>query len=128
MVSREKSRFVHEVHFPNAELRLNFRKEKEENLAWHSRRQASRRLVRPMSPVRQASRKLVRTLSAFFPAKRLFSHKETFPRPRRSGKLRLPLHRMEELCQQQSPKWLQEWCVITIKMKENLTQRIIWTR
>ena len=43
---------------------LNYSKQKEENLARHSRRLASRRLV-PMLQVRQASRKLVRTLSAF---------------------------------------------------------------
>ena len=47
----------------------------------------------------------------------------TIPRPRGSGKLFLPIHRMEELCQQRSPKWLQDWCVITIK-----TQRFVGTR
>ena len=58
----------------------NFRKQ-EDNLAWDSRRQASRILVR------LASRTLVRTPSAFLPAKRSFSHKEPFLRPRGSGKL-----------------------------------------
>ena len=85
MISRGKSRFVDEGHIRNAELRssaellnysLNFRKQKEENLVWHSRRQASRRLVRPMLQVRQGSRKLVRTLSPFLLAKRPFSHTE----------------------------------------------------
>ena len=52
-----------------------------------------------MFQVQLASRKLVRTLSAFLPAKRPFSHKEPFLRPRGSGKLFLPIHRMEELCQ-----------------------------
>ena len=65
---------------------------------------------------------------AFFPAKRLCSHKEPFLRLRGIGKLFLPIHRMEELCQQRSPKWLQDWCHITIKMKDNLTQRFIGTR
>ena len=106
---------------------LNFRKQKEENLASHSRRLASRRLVRSMCQVRLASRKLVRTLSAFLPAKRFFPHKEPYLRPTRSGKWFLPIHRMDKLCQQWSPKWLQDWCVITIKMKDNLT-RFIGTR
>ena len=104
---------------------LNFRKQKEENLAWHSRRLASRRLVRPMFQVRLAPRKVVRTPSVFFTAKRPRSHKEPFLRPKGSGKLFLPIHLMEERCQQLSPKWLQE---ITIKVKDNLTQRFIGTR
>ena len=67
------------------------------------------------------------TLSVL-PAKRACSHKEPFLRPKRSGKSFLPTHRMEELCRQRSPKWLRDWCVITIKMKDNLTQRCIGTR
>ena len=63
---------------------LNFRKQKEVNLAWQSRRLASWRLVR--------------TLSAFFPAKRACSHKEPFLRLKGSGKSFLPIHRMEQLC------------------------------
>ena len=51
----------------------------------------------------------MRTSSAFSPAKRPCSHKEPFPRPKGSGKLFLPTLRMEELCQQQSPTYLQEW-------------------
>ena len=84
MISRGKSRFVDEIHIPmpNSDpvqnYSLNFRKQEEENLAWHSRRLASRRLVRPMFQVRLASRKLVRTPSAFLLAKRPFSHKEPF--------------------------------------------------
>ena len=108
---------------------LNFRKQEEEvNLAWDSRRLASRRLVRPMFQVRPASRRLVRTPSAFLPAMRPFSHKEPFLRPRWSGQLFLPILRMEELCQLRSPKLLQEWCVITIKMNDNLTQHFTGTR
>ena len=75
-----------------------------------------------------ASSKFVRTLSSFFLVKRLCSHKEPFLRPRGSGKLLLPIHRMEELCQQRSPRWFQARCVITIKMKDNLTQRFIGSR
>ena len=45
---------------------LNFRKQKKENLAWHSRRQASRRLMRIMFQVRQASKRLVRIPSVIF--------------------------------------------------------------
>ena len=85
------------------------RKQKKANFAWRSRRLASRKLARPMLQVRLASRRLVRTLSAFFPAMRPCSHKEPFFRPRGSGKLFPPNHRMEEFCQQRSPKWLQDW-------------------
>ena len=81
---------------------LNFRRQ-EENLAWHSRRRASKRLVRPMFQVRLASRKLVRTPSAFLPAKRPFPHKEPFLRPKGSEQLFLPILRME-LCKHRSPK------------------------
>ena len=56
------------------------------------------------------------TLS-FLPAKRPCSHTEPFVRPKGSGKSFLPTHRTEELCQQRSPKWLRDWCVVTIKMK-----------
>ena len=97
---------------------LNFRKQKEDNLAWHSRRPASRRLVRSMLQVRLASRKLVQTPSALLPARRLFSHKEPFVRPNASGQLFLPILRVE-LCQQRSPKWLQDWCVITTKERQS---------
>ena len=62
---------------------LNSRKQKEEILAWHSRRLASRRPVRSMLQDRQASKRFARTLSAFFPAKRARSHKERFLRPRK---------------------------------------------
>ena len=55
---------------------LNIRNLKKENIAWQSRRLASRRLVRSMLQVQLASRKLVRTPSAFHPAKRLFTHKD----------------------------------------------------
>ena len=48
----------------------------------------------------------MRTPKAFLPAKRPFSHKEPFLRPKGSGKLLLPILRMEEVCQQRSPKWL----------------------
>ena len=67
------------------------------------------------------------TLSVL-PAKRPCSHTEPFVRPKGSGTSFLPTHRTEELCQQRSPKWLRDWCVVTIKMKENLTQRCIGTR
>ena len=77
---------------------LTFRKQKKENLARDSRRPASRRLVRPMFQVRLASWRLVRTPLAFLPAKRPFSHKEPFLRPRGSGQLFLPILRMEEPC------------------------------
>ena len=67
MISRGRSRFP----MPNSDqvqnYSLNFRQQEEENLAWHSRRLAPRRLVRPMLQVRLASRKLVRTLTAFSP-------------------------------------------------------------
>ena len=108
--------------------RGNFKNQKEESPAWHSQILACRRLVRPMLQVRLASRKLVRTLSAFLPARRPFSRIEPFLRTRGSGKLFSPILRMEELCQYRSPKWLQELCVITIKMMDNLTQRFIGTR
>ena len=57
-----------------------------------------------------------------------FSHKEPFLRPRGSGKLFPPILRMEELCHWRSPKWLQEWCVTTTKMNDNLTQHFTGTR
>ena len=58
---------------------LNFREQKEKNLAWDSRRLASRRLVRPMVQVTLATRRLVRTPSTFFPAKRPFFTQRTIP-------------------------------------------------
>ena len=61
MISRGRSRFVDEVHIPNPELRSNAELQKEENLAWLTRRLASRRPVRPMLQVKPASRRLVRT-------------------------------------------------------------------
>ena len=57
-----------------------------------------------------------------------FSHKDSLIRPRGSGKIYLSIHRVKELCQQSFPKWSQEWYVITIKMKYNVTQRCIETR
>ena len=99
-----KSMFPMPDSDPVQNYSLNFRKQKEEHLAWDSRRLATRRLVRPMCQVRLASRKPVRTPSAFLLAKRLFSHKEPFFRRRGSGKLFLPILRMEELCQLRSSK------------------------
>ena len=61
MISRGRSRFVDEVHIPNPELRSNAELQKEENLAWLTRRLASRRPERPMLQVKPASRRLVRT-------------------------------------------------------------------
>ena len=63
-----------------------------------------------------------------FLAKRLFSRKEPFTREKGSGRLFLPMIRIEELCQHRSPKWVQEWCVITIKMNDNLTAQCIGTQ
>ena len=73
---------------------LNFRNLREENFAWQSRHLATRNLVRSMLQVQLASRKLMRTPSAFLPARRLFTHKEPFLRPRGSGKLFLPVLRV----------------------------------
>ena len=70
MISTRKSRFVDEVHFPNAELRSSadsLTEFQQENLAYDSRRLASRRLVR--------------TPSAFLQAKRPVSRKEPFLPP-----------------------------------------------
>ena len=107
LISRWKSRFVDELHIPNAEFRPS--------AELLSKAEEKR--------TRLASRRLVRTLSAFLPAKRPCSHKEPFPRHKGSGKLFLPSHRMEELCQR-SPERLQEWCVITIKMKDNVSDSL----
>ena len=57
---------------------LNFREQEEENLAWHSRRPASRRLVGPKFQVRLASRRLVRTSSAS-PSQAFFFMQRTIP-------------------------------------------------
>ena len=97
---------------------LNFEKQKEENLAGDSRIPASRKLVRPMFQVILETRRLVCPPSAFLPAKRPVSRKEPFLPPRGSGKLFLPILRMEEPCQKRSPRWLQEWCVITTRQSE----------
>ena len=106
MISRGKSRFVDgEVHIPNAELRSS--------ADWDSRRQASRRLVRPMLQVRQASRRLVRTPSAFLPAKRpVIPANSSY-----GGALSIAVSKM-----------VQERCVITTKMNDNLTQNSLGTR
>ena len=79
-----------EVHIPNAELRPSaelLSEPQEMNLAWHSRRLASRRLVRPVSQVRLASRRLVRTPSAFFQAKRDCFPQRTIPTTERKWKV-----------------------------------------
>ena len=61
------------------------------------------------------------TLS-IFPSQASFYTKEPFLRPRGSGK---PILCMEELCQWRSPRWLQKWYVITIKMNDSLTHHFI---
>ena len=123
LISRGNSRFVDELHIPNPNsdtalnYSLNIRRQKIANIAWRSRRPASRELVRHMLQDRLASMRLG-----------LCSHMESFLRPKGSGKLFLPIHHMEELCQQRSSKWLQDWCAITIKMKDKVTQRFTGTR
>ena len=79
MISRGKSQFVDEVHIPNAELRSSA-----ELLTALHKAEGGESCLGP---------------SAFSPAKRLVSNKEPFLRPRGSGKLFLPILRMEELCQ-----------------------------
>ena len=106
---------------------LNFKNLKEENLAQDSRMPTTSRLVRAMFQVIQATRRrLVQTLSVSLPAKRPFFH--TKNQPRGSGRLFPPFLRMKELCQYKSPKWLQEWCVSTIKMNDHLMPHFIVTR
>ena len=107
---------------------LNFKNQKEERLAKNRPILASRRLVQSMSQVILATRKFVQTLSAFFPHKRPFTQKEPFLRTRESGRLFAPIHRTEDTWQRQSPKWSQEWCVITIKMNDNLTAQCFETQ
>ena len=95
MISRGKSRFVDEL------------------LAWRYRRPALRKLVRPLI---LPPGNWIRTLSAFLPAW-CTTQKEPFLRLKESGKSFLKVHRMEELCRQQSPKWFLDWCVITTRWK-----------
>ena len=93
MISREervgswmKSIFPMPDTDPVRNYSLNFRRQKEENLAWDSQRLASRRLVRPVFQVIPASRKLVRAPSAFLTAKRLFTQR-TIPTTKRKWKV-----------------------------------------
>ena len=133
MISRGKES-VHGWKFtfpmPNSEpvqnFSLNFRKQKEENLAWHSRRLASRRLFAAHVPSQTGVKETCADTLIVSPClASLFSHKEPFLRPRGSGKLFLPIHRME-VCQQRFPKWLQEWCVMTIQDERQLDAALHW--
>ena len=103
LIYRGKSRFVDGAHIPNAELRSSAECLTEFQKA-DRRRLASRRLVRPMFQVRLASRRLVRTPSAILPAKRPF-HAKNHSHDQEELELFLPMLRLEELCQQRSPKW-----------------------
>ena len=64
MISRGKSRFVDEIHIPKPnsdqveDYFLNVKNLKEETLAWHSRGQASTKLVQHMVKVQFATRNL----------------------------------------------------------------------
>ena len=124
LISRGKSRFVDAVHVPNAELRSSAelltelqKSEGGESCLGQSNTSNQETGAAHVSS-HTSNEENCAKLSAFLPAKRPSSHKE-------------PTEKVEGYsCQffvwrssvYRSPRWLQEWCVITIKTIDNLTQ------
>ena len=132
LISRGKIRFVDGLHIPDvrhsltiAELLSEHETANESEPCWRNPRLALRKLVRRLI---LAPGNWKRTLSVILPAQRI-THKEPYLRRKGNGKLFLPVHRtVEDLLQQRSPFWLQDWCVIVIKKNDNLMQQFTGTR
>ena len=93
-----------------------FKNQQEGDLTWKKEEPiALRKLVLPM-----ATGKLVQTISAILSVI-LCSRRLSFLRMKESGSLLTPTVHTEEICLYKSPRWLQRWYVITIKMNENKT-------
>ena len=94
-----------DVHIPNAELRSNAELHSELQKA-EGREPClaqSKTSIQETDAAHVTSQTSIKvtcadTLSVFSPAKRPLSYKEPFLRPRGSGKLLLPVLRVEELC------------------------------
>ena len=130
MISRGKSRFVDEIHIPTAKLRYSAellselqKAEGREPCLAQSKTSIQETGATHVSSQTSIKETCADTLSVYPSQALFFSHKEPFLRSRGSGQLFLPIHRMEEFCQQRSPKWL-----LTIKIEDNLTQRFAGTR
>ena len=132
MISRGKSRFVDEIHLPNVELRscaeLLSELQKSEGgepcLAKSKTGNWETGVVHFTSPT-SIKETCADTLSICPSKASSFTQRTILTKG--SGKLFLPMIRVEELCHDRSPKWLQEWYVITIKMNDNLTHHFIGT-
>ena len=131
LISRGKSRFVDEVHIPNAALRSS------EELLTELQKSGGGEpcLGQSNTGIHETDATDVsshtsnkETCANSTPPSQVFSRKEPFLRTKESGRSSPPTLRMEELCQYRSPKWLQERCVITIEMNDNLTPQCIGTR
>ena len=105
MISRGKSRFVDEVHILRSSAELLTELQKAEG--GESCLGQSKSSIQETGAARVSGHTSIQETCADQAS--FFSHKEPFLRPRGCRKLFLPMPRMEELCQQRSPKWLQEW-------------------
>ena len=110
MISSGKSRYVDEVHIPNAALwsSAELLTELQKSEGGESCVGQSNTSIQETGATHVSSETSNNETCA---NKRPFSHKEPFLRPKGSGKLFLPILRTEELCQYRSPTCLQEWCV-----------------
>ena len=116
--SWKKSTFPMPYSDPVQNYSLNFRKQKERNVRSTVSSHTSNKDTGANS--QHSSQP-----SVPFHAK---NHSYERERERESGRLFLSMIRIEEFSQYRSPKWLQEWCVIMIKMNDNLTPQFIGTR
>ena len=107
---------------------LNMQTQKKANLAWRDRRPAQRNLLRPLLQVSLAPGD-ADPISVPSNPQCTCTQEEPFLQRKRSGQSFLPIHRtVEDLLQQRSPRWLQDWCVIMIKKNDNLMQQFIGTQ
>ena len=99
------------------------------NLAWRSRRLASRKLVRPLLQVILAPGNWMRTPSAFLPAQCTCTQKEPYTRRKGSGNLFLPIQRTERISSNSDlQNGHKDWYVIMIWKTNIVMQQSIGTR
>ena len=113
LISRGKSRFVDEIDIPNAELR------------------SSAELLSERQKSEGAEPCLTKSKTGTLETGAVHVTSPTSINETCADTLSISPStasvRMEELCQWRSPKWLQECCVITTKMNDNLTRHFIGT-
>ena len=135
VISRGKSRFVDEVHIPNAALRSSqeLLTELQKSDGKESCEEQGNTSIQEIGAIHVSSftsnrETCANTLSIPptqpFPAYK----KSTILRMKGNGRLFLPIPQTEEIWQWQSSEWLLEWCVILTKMSDNLTAQCIGTQ